>query len=63
MMKWLIWSNEHGAWWAPNSRGYTTLLEAAGRYTKEQADVICGKLGEPRFEGVPDEVAVLAPEN
>lgn len=29
---WLIWSNEHNAWWAPNERGYTTSREKAGRY-------------------------------
>jgi hypothetical protein len=33
----LIWSNEHRAWWRPNSRGYTVHLEAAGRYTRAEA--------------------------
>lgn len=33
----LIWSNEHMAWWRPGSAGYTTHAEAAGRYTHEQA--------------------------
>jgi len=35
----LIWSNEHQAFWGPNRRGYVTF-EAAGKYTKEEADEI-----------------------
>lgn len=33
----LIWSNEHRAWWRPNRMGYTIHIEAAGRYTREEA--------------------------
>ena len=36
-MKYLIWSNQHAQWWAPNKRGYTSTIEAAGRYSYEQA--------------------------
>lgn len=35
--RFLIWSNEHMAWWRPGSAGYTAHAEAAGRYTHEQA--------------------------
>lgn len=35
--KYLIWSNEHRAWWRPNNAGYTKQLEAAGRYSREDA--------------------------
>lgn len=35
--KWLIWSLEHDAWWRRNSQGYTHNLEAAGRYSYEEA--------------------------
>lgn len=33
----LIWSNEHRAWWRANAQGYTTSHERAGRYTREEA--------------------------
>lgn len=38
---WVIWSEEHGAWWAPGKWGYTESLAAAGRYTQEEALAIC----------------------
>lgn len=37
----LIWSNEHRAWWKPDSRGYTVSLERAGRYSRAEALEIC----------------------
>lgn len=37
----LIWSNEHRAWWRPNSAGYTIHAEAAGRYPHDKALAIC----------------------
>lgn len=33
----LIWSNEHQAWWRPHSAGYTIASEQAGRYSHEEA--------------------------
>jgi hypothetical protein len=57
----LIWSNEHRAWWGPDSLGYTTVLEKAGRYTKAEADHICGSFKLPG-SGYAYEVAVIAPE-
>jgi len=41
-MKWLIWSLEHGAWWAPDSRGYTPDRDKAGRYELREATHIAG---------------------
>lgn len=38
--KYLVWSIEHQAWWAPRARGYTTHLAEAGRYTKNAAGAI-----------------------
>ena len=36
-----IWSNEHTAWWSPNSTGYTKSLTLAGLYPREEAIRIC----------------------
>lgn len=56
---WLIWSNEHGAWWRPNSAGYTTFLGGAGRYSEQEAIDIC-RTARNGFtvEGVPTEIPV-----
>jgi hypothetical protein len=37
----LIWSNEHKAWWAPDRAGYTNRIARAGRYTHQEALDIC----------------------
>jgi len=39
-VKYWIWSNEHGAWWAKDRRGYVRTLEDAGMYDAEQAEEI-----------------------
>ncbi len=39
----LIWSNEHGAWWAPDGLGYTRVIEEAGRYPIADAALIVHK--------------------
>ena len=33
MDEYLIWSHEHGGWWAPGRMGYVEKAEDAGRYT------------------------------
>lgn len=38
---WLIWSNEHKAWWGHCHRGYSTDVMEAGTYTYEEAIKIC----------------------
>ena len=38
--QWLVWSNEHDAWWGPRWHGYFTNILAAGVYTKAEADEI-----------------------
>lgn len=43
MMFYLIWSNEHRAWWRGNERGYTGYIEEAGRYTYGEAYTIVRK--------------------
>ena len=35
--KFYIYSGEHNAYWRPKSRGYTTRLEEAGRYSLNEA--------------------------
>ena len=40
---WLIWSQEHGAWWAPFRLGYTRDLNCAGRYSFQEATRICAE--------------------
>jgi len=39
--RYVIWSFEHDAWWAPARRGYTRELEEAGHYAgTEAADIV-----------------------
>ena len=53
----LIWSNEHRAWWNPNSSGYTTSSSAAGRYTRDEALKICFSSRDGwSGDGNPDEI-------
>lgn len=57
----LIWSNEHNAWWRPDGKGYTRVIENAGRYSREDAMKISRGLN---FEGwnysrIPDELPIL----
>jgi hypothetical protein len=64
---WLIWSNEHRAWWRPASCGYTVDIAEAGRYTLAQGRRICAEGGTTyRYRGgderVPAEVLVPSPE-
>lgn len=41
MSNYLIWSNEHRAWWRPGHSGYTNHVSAAGRYNDKEALEIC----------------------
>ena len=61
----LIWSEEHGAWWRPGGRGYTTRITEAGRYSKGEAEHICANanVGAPFGGGKRfHEIAIKAPE-
>lgn len=50
----LIWSEEHGAWWNPNRAGYTMSMKAAGRYSRDEAEAISHSAnGHGRFCEVP----------
>jgi hypothetical protein len=64
---WLIWSNEHRAWWRAESCGYTVDIAEAGRYTLAQGLYICAEGGTTYRdrggdERIPAEVLVLSPE-
>lgn len=41
MMKFLIWSFEHTAWWKAGRNGYSKDVQEAGEYTFEEAEKIC----------------------
>jgi len=49
----LIWSNEHMAWWRPASAGYTIHAEAAGRYDHATALSICANARDGWRPGSP----------
>lgn len=63
-MKYLIFSKKHtrgiAMWWRPNAAGYTDNLDAAGRYSKEEAESYCaGSHGED--VPIPERVAYDLP--
>lgn len=61
----LIWSNEHRSWWGPNCRGYTSVADRAGRYTRQQAIATCNaanygwnESSNPNELPIPESLAV-----
>lgn len=63
---WIVWSNEHHAFWRANHSGYTRSVEQAGRYSHTEAEAIC-RAARPRanstiYEGEPPEICMPAPE-
>lgn len=72
--RYLIWSNEHCAWWRPARRGYTGVIEWAGVYGEEEAREIVERasrgaqtkvfdpLGVHPESVVPNEVLVSLPD-
>lgn len=58
--KYLVWSNEHGAWWGPDCRGYTRTIANAGRYDRAKALSIAGTRdgGWHVRKDNPDEIAI-----
>lgn len=55
--EWIIWSNEHSAFWKANRHGYTRLIADAGRYSKEEAEAICRDANPRAWGGLPPEIA------
>jgi hypothetical protein len=74
--RFLVWSNQHEAWWGPARRGYRLAIEEAGRFSRAEAEDIVARntLGGRmirkmfntdtgrEYDGL-DEVMVLAPES
>jgi hypothetical protein len=58
----LIWSAEHGAWWAPLRSGYVSDAAQAGRYTWTDADAVVTVANQAAPPDRPNELAVAAPE-
>lgn len=56
----LIWSNQHRAWWRPNRCGYTRTSAAAGVYDFDEAKNICWNERDHWFQDgqAPDEIMV-----
>lgn len=60
-MKYLIWSNEHEAWWGPGEYGYTNDYLEAGEYDQGRANAICFKANRYLPEGdMPNESCIPA---
>jgi hypothetical protein len=61
MSVYLVWSNEHRAYWG-QSGGYTTNWLTAGRFNREEAAERCTRrTWEPHKP--PPEVMILAPDS
>lgn len=55
----VIWSNEHRAWWGPNRWGYTPHLREAGLYPRGEALMIARTAGIARQPFTnPNEIAL-----
>jgi len=54
-------SHDRAMWWRPNSRGYTTNIQEAGKYTKEKAFKIELESGGEDF-AVPDYIIAEMPK-
>jgi hypothetical protein len=55
----LIWSNEHRAWWKTGGWAYSTGLRSAGQFSRAQAIEICQKaLRQAAINGAIAEIPV-----
>lgn len=58
-MKYLIWSNEHLAYWKPASGGYTHYRWEAGEYSEREAIAICHQANKFQKEFEPPNETML----
>jgi len=60
--KYLIWSNEHNAWWRPAHAGYTDSTDRAGRYSEAEALKICNGANwdwnTDKIKSIPNELPI-----
>lgn len=61
MNEYVIWSEEHSAWWAPNQNGYTRWLKQAGRYSLAEAQEIVFRANQYLGKDVLNEVYLPDP--
>lgn len=58
----VIWSNEHRAFWAWDRRGYVASLKDAGQYSRHEANAIAqnasGPMGVRYLNSNPNEIAL-----
>ncbi len=59
---WIVWSNEHEAWWGSNRSGYYENVADAGRYTYAEAVEICKSRSECVHPSLPPELIQPSPE-
>lgn len=61
---WLVWSNEHNAYWGTNKCGYTQNAMKAGRYTAREAKSICknANIAVDKNKDLPNEIITPSPE-
>jgi hypothetical protein len=57
---WLIWSEEHGAWWKAGRAGYTRSMREAGRYPLDEAAAIVDDAN--RYAPISEVREVLMPD-
>jgi len=58
--RFVIWSIEHQAWWAPAERGYVETVADAGLYTRERAEAIVRDANIVHFHECMIPVSALA---
>jgi hypothetical protein len=58
-VRYVLWSEEHGAWWGAVEWGYTRSLLAAGRYSEADARKIADDAN--RYSKTLQEVALPDP--
>jgi hypothetical protein len=61
MKNYVIWSEEHGAWWGHRSLGYTRSLVGAGRYSEALARDIVRNANQGDAAPLFHEIAIIDP--